>query len=167
MLAAVSIIGHHNSGKTRLIAQLIPILVDRGYRVGTAKHAPHLEEIDPSDSDSAVHRSAGAERVLLLGETTAALVWELDDTEGLEEMLERLFSDCDIVLVEGAKHGPLPKIEVYRHHRGRGIVHEPLAGEIDVECVVTDDAPALPDGVRVLSPRSPFEIAEFIEERFC
>jgi molybdopterin-guanine dinucleotide biosynthesis protein B len=161
MRPVVSIIGHHDSGKTRLLTQLIPLFAERGYRVGAVKHAPHLSEIDAVDSDSRHQRSAGAERVLLLGETAAALFWNRDPDDDPRETIDRLFPDCDIVLVEGWKHGPFPKIEVYR--RSPEIPREPLAGEIDVVAVVTDAPVALPDGVPVLSPRQPTALVEFIE----
>jgi len=59
------------------------------------------------------------------------------------------------------KAGPFPKIEVYR--RTRDIPREPLAGEIDVRAVITDDPVALPDDVEVLSPGHLLDIADLVE----
>ena len=161
MVRAVSFIGHHNSGKTRLLTQLIPLLTERGYRVGAMKHAPHLEDLDARESDSAQHRAAGAERVLLVGETSSALSWDNNPDEGVEAAITRLFADLDIVLVEGLKSGPFPKVEVYR--RTRDIPREPLAGQIDVRAVITDAPVALPDDVDVLSPSHLLDIADLVE----
>lgn len=161
MIPIVSIVGHHDSGKTRMIARLLPMLVERGFRVGTVKDAPHLESIDAPGTDSYEHKEAGAARVLLRGETTTGLFWSHGD-ETLSEQIERHFQDCDLVLVEGFKHGPFPKIEVFR--RGRDLHREPLAGEIDIAAVISSDHVALPDGVEQLSPRRPDEIAQFIED---
>ncbi|HDL86402.1 MAG TPA: molybdopterin-guanine dinucleotide biosynthesis protein MobB, partial [Candidatus Acetothermia bacterium] len=81
MTAVVSFIGHHNSGKTTLIAQVITILLERGFRVGAVKHALHLEEMDSADVDSVRLRDAGAEQMLLISEGTSALFWDTDPDE--------------------------------------------------------------------------------------
>jgi len=161
VIPVVSFIGHHDSGKTRLLVEIIPLLVERGYHVGAVKHAPHLGAVDRPGSDSEQHLAAGATRVLLRGERTSSLTWQ-HENEDLPADLERLFAGCDLVLVEGFKHGPWPKIEVFR--RGRDLRREPLAGEIDVVAVVTDEHVALPDGVRALSPRDREAIVGLIEE---
>lgn len=160
MIPTVSFIGHHNSGKTRLLAQLIPLLTERGYRVGAVKHAPHLDEADVPGSDSAIHLDAGANRVLLRSSSGSALYWRHEE-ERLEDGIDRLFAGCDLVLIEGCKRGPFPKIEVFRY--GREIAREPLAGEIDVVAVVTEDRAALPDDVALLSPHDLHEVGDFVE----
>jgi len=161
VIPVVSFIGHHDSGKTRLLVEIIPLLVERGYRVGTVKHAPNLDEVDRPDSDSEQHLAAGASRVLLRGERVSSLTWRHEEGE-LPGDLERLFAGCDVVLAEGFKHGPWPKIEVFR--RGRDLRREPLAGEIDVVAVVTSEHVAVPDGVTVISPRDREAILELLEE---
>ncbi len=160
-IPAIAFIGHHESGKTRLVAEVTRRLVERGYRVGTVKHAPDLEEIDVPGSDSALHRETGATRTLLRGETTSALYFDHDEDDRLEQELDSLFAGCDVVLIEGYKHGPWPKIEVFR--RGRDLRREPLAGEIDVLAVVTDEHAALPDGVRSFATRDVERVADFVE----
>jgi len=161
VIPTVSFIGHQGGGKTTLLTRLIPFLLDRGYRVGTVKHAPHEENIDRSGTDSFRHREAGAEQTLVVSRSDRALFWEPFPKETIEETIERLFQGFDVVLVEGFKHGPFPKVEVFR--RLTELRTEPLAGEIDVVAVVTDEHVALPDGVRILSPRRPEEVADFLE----
>jgi molybdopterin-guanine dinucleotide biosynthesis protein B len=161
MIPVVSFIGHRGSGKTRLLAQLIPVFIDRGYRVGAVKHAPSLEQLDATASDSATHLDAGANRVLLRGAVRSALFWNHEGALDARD-IERLFPECDLVLVEGLKGGPFPKIEVFRERRDG--VREPLAGGIDVVAVVTQDRIGVPDAVTVLPPSRPEEIADFIEE---
>lgn len=160
MIPTVSIIGRHDSGKTRLIVRLIPALTARGLHVGTVKHAPHLEELDATGSDSAAHFDAGARRVLLRGARTSGLFWS-HDPEPLSLEIDRLFTGCDLVLVEGGKSDPYPKIEVFR--KGTDLAEGPLAGEIDVLAVVTDDRVALPDDVEILPTRDLERIADLIE----
>jgi len=164
MIPVISFIGHHNAGKTRLLTRLVETLTERGLRVGAVKHAPHLTAADPEGTDSQQLREAGAHRMLLLGSESAVLTWPLPSLEELESELQRLFSDCDLVLVEGLKRGPFPKIEVFR--RTGKIPQEPLAGEIDVIAVVTDAAIAVPDGTFHFSPHDRDGLADFLETRF-
>ena len=161
MIPTIAFIGHHDSGKTRVVAEITRRLVERGYRVGTVKHAPDLEEIDVPGTDTALHREAGATRTLLRGETTSALYFDHGETDNLSRELDLLFEGCDVVLIEGYKHGPWPKIEVFR--RGRDLRREPLAGEIDVLAMITDDHVAVPDGVRTLGAREYERITDVVE----
>ena len=150
----VAFIGHKGSGKTAFLRALIPVLIARGYRVGTAKHVSPEVEPDVPGKDTYFHRKAGAARVLLYSEGHAALFWDHVKVP-VEEYIERYFSDLDLVLLEGFKDSKFPKIEI---HRGG----EPLAGRIPVLAVVTDRSPRLPDGVPVL-PRDPELVADFLE----
>lgn len=161
MIPVVVIVGHHDSGKTSLIADLLPVLVARGMRVGTVKHAPHLANLDAPRSDSARHFEAGAYRVLLRGASTSALFW-VHDNAPLSAEIDRLFADCDLVLIEGGKASSYPGIEVFR--RGQELTREPLAGEIDVAGVITDERVALPDGLPVFPSRDLERIADFVEQ---
>lgn len=164
MIPVISFIGHHNAGKTRLLTRLVETLTERGLRVGAVKHAPHLAAADPEGTDSQQLRESGAHRMLLLGSESAVLTWPLPSLEELESEIQRLFSDCDLVLIEGLKRGPFPKIEVFR--RTGKIPQEPLAGQIDVIAVVTDAAIAVPDGTVHFSPRDREGLADFLETRF-
>jgi molybdopterin-guanine dinucleotide biosynthesis protein B len=161
MIPAVAFIGHHESGKTRIVVEVTKRLTERGYRVGTVKHAPDLEEVDAPGTDSAEHLKAGAVRTLLRGETASALYFEHGEKDDLESELDAFFVGCDLVVIEGYKRGPWPKIEVFR--RGRDLRREPLAGEVDVLAVVTDERVALPDGVRRFGAHDVERIADFVE----
>ena len=160
MIPAIAFIGRHDSGKTALIARLIPVLSAHGLRVGTVKHAPHLEMLDTPGSDSAVHFQTGASRVLLRGGHTSALFWRHGD-DALRDQIDRLFADFDLVLIEGGKTEDCPKVEVFR--RSADLPQEPLAGTVDVVAVITDDRIALPDGVAVISARNVEKIADLVE----
>lgn len=164
MIPMVSFIGHHNAGKTRLLTRLIETLTERGLRIGAVKHAPHLSLPDASGTDSFQLRQAGARRTLLLGTDSATLSWSPFSLETLPSDLPNLFPDCDLILIEGLKSGPFPKIEVFR--RLGQAAQEPLAGEIDVLAVVSDASLALPDGTASFSPRDLDGIADFLEKTF-
>jgi molybdopterin-guanine dinucleotide biosynthesis protein B len=160
VVPTVSIVGHSGSGKTTLIAQLVPALVARGLLVGTVKHAPHLDRLDAPGSDTAMHFESGSTRVLLRGEGGSALFWR-HGLSPLEQDIGRLFADCDLVLVEGGKRESFPKLEVFR--RAGDPTREPLAGEIDVAAVVTDERVALPDDLPVLRTTEMERIADIVE----
>jgi len=156
-LQIVSIVGRQGAGKTTLVEALVPVLSQRGLRVGTAKDAPHEEGFDRQGSDSARHRAAGAERTLLLGKSERALFYRVGGDEGEEEEIRRLFAGLDLVLVEGLKRGPFPKVEVWRSG-----CEPPLAWELPVLAVVTDANVALPPGTPRLSPADPGRVADFL-----
>ena len=117
--------GWSGSGKTTLMTALIPELVFRGISVSTLKHAHHAFDIDQPGKDSFEHRKAGASEVIISSARRFALMHEIASDEGeasLGELLARL-SPCDIVLVEGFKALPFPKLEVFRAANGREPLH--------------------------------------------
>ena len=115
MNRVLGIAGWKNSGKTTLVVRLVEELTRRGWLVSTLKHAHHDAEIDLPGTDTFRHRQAGASEVLLATGRRWALMHELRDEEepSLDELLARL-SPCDLVIVEGYKSAPHPKIETRR-----------------------------------------------------
>jgi molybdopterin-guanine dinucleotide biosynthesis protein MobB len=124
--AAVAFVGGHDSGKTSVIVELIPRLITRGLKVGSIKHSTRDVDDDTPGKDSQRHAAAGASVGALVTprRTTAR---RFGDEEPLAEVLRREFSECDLVLVEGFKNLPLPKIEVVRAGAARPDVVEPAA----------------------------------------
>ena len=111
--------GYSGSGKTTLIEQVIPLLVQRGLRVSLVKHAHHAFDVDQPGKDSYRHRRAGATEVMLTSAKRWVLMHEIGDRPEpeLPEQLRRM-SACDIVLVEGFKKQPIPKLEIHRKAHG-------------------------------------------------
>ena len=115
--------GWSGSGKTTLLTRLIPEIIGRDLAVSTVKHAHHGFDIDQPGKDSARHRQAGASEVLVSSAHRWALIHEhrgAPEPE-LEALLAHL-SPVDLVLVEGFKRHPHPKLEVYRHDLGRPLL---------------------------------------------
>jgi len=114
------IAGYSGAGKTTLLEKLIPQFTARGLRVSVIKHAHHGFDIDRPGKDSYRHREAGASEVLLSCNDRWALMHERRDGSDvtLDELLARL-APCDLVLVEGFKREPIPKLEVYRPENGK------------------------------------------------
>jgi molybdopterin-guanine dinucleotide biosynthesis adapter protein len=120
----IGLAGWSGSGKTTLLAKVIPRLVVRGLRVSTLKHAHHAFDVDQPGKDSHTHRMAGATEVLVSSANRWALVHELrgDAELTLAALLGRL-SPVDLVLVEGYKREPHPKLEVHRASLGKPLIH--------------------------------------------
>lgn len=118
------ITGWKDQGKTTLVTRLVTHFTQQGLTVSTIKHAHHVFDVDQPGRDSHKHRQAGAREVLLASRKRFALMHELrDEAEWeLDALLPKL-SPVDLVLVEGYKDAPHPKIEVYRP----GAPHPPLA----------------------------------------
>lgn len=131
------IAGYSGSGKTTLIEKLIPALKAHGLTVSVIKHAHHGFDIDRPGKDSYRQREAGASEVLLSCNSRWALMHELRDAPEptLDQLLQRL-SPCDLVLVEGFKQEPVPKLEVFRRENGK----PPLYPERpDIVALASDD----------------------------
>ena len=123
-MRVIGFAGWSGAGKTTLLRRLIPALTSTGLRVSTVKHAHHAFDIDHPGKDSWEHRQAGATEVLIGSASRWALMHELRgaDEPGLADLLRHL-SPVDLVLVEGFKRGPHPKIEVHRHANGKPFLH--------------------------------------------
>jgi molybdopterin-guanine dinucleotide biosynthesis protein B len=120
----IGLAGWSGSGKTTLLARAIPLLVARGLRVSTLKHAHHSFDLDQPGKDSHTHRAAGATEVLVGSANRWALVHELRGVAEprLGDLLKKL-SPVDLVIVEGYKREPHPKLEVYRAGLGKPLLH--------------------------------------------
>jgi molybdopterin-guanine dinucleotide biosynthesis protein B len=120
----IGLAGWSGSGKTTLLTKVIPCIVGRGLRVSTLKHAHHEFDIDQPGKDSHSHRAAGATEVLIGSERRWALVHELRGRAEprLSTLLQKL-SPVDLVLIEGYKREPHPKLEVYRAANGKPLLH--------------------------------------------
>jgi molybdopterin-guanine dinucleotide biosynthesis protein B len=136
----VGIVGWKNSGKTTLAERLIPILTRRGLKVATVKHTHH--ELRPADghTDGERHKRAGAIKTIVI----APDAWEVsgrrrgDAPPELADLALHL-AGADLVLVEGFKSAPIPKIEVRRQ---ASPTQEPLAARDTHIVAVAADHPA-------------------------
>lgn len=115
--------GYSGAGKTTLIEQLIPRFVARGLKVSMIKHTHHNFDLDKSGKDSFRHREAGAVEVMLVCDQRWVLMHELrgDPEPTFEQQIANL-SDCDLLLVEGYKATPIPKLEVHRRANGKPFI---------------------------------------------
>ena len=106
------IAGWSGSGKTTLLMRLIPALTRLGIEVATIKHTHHNPAV--GDDESRALAEAGASEILLASPRRFALIHELGDQP--EPPLEHLIAHCrgvDLLLIEGFKWSPHPKLEVW------------------------------------------------------
>jgi molybdopterin-guanine dinucleotide biosynthesis protein B len=115
--------GYSGAGKTTLIENLIPRFVARGLTVSMIKHTHHNFDLDKSGKDSFRHREAGATEVMLVCDQRWVLMHELRGRPepSFEQQLANL-SPCDLLLVEGFKDTPMPKLEVHRAANGKPFI---------------------------------------------
>jgi molybdopterin-guanine dinucleotide biosynthesis protein B len=133
--------GWSGSGKTTLIEQVIPRFVRAGLKVSLIKHAHHRFDVDHPGKDSFRHREAGCSEVLVTSGQRWALMHEMrGEPEGtLEDQIARM-SPCDLLLIEGYKYYPLPKLEVHRAASGKPLLYPEdehivaLATDTQVQC---------------------------------
>ena len=127
----IGLAGWSGAGKTTLLTKVIPVLVRRGLKVATVKHAHHEFDIDRPGKDSWLHREAGASEVAIVSDRRWAIVHELgkEPEPQLMDVLAKL-SPVDLVIVEGFKRHPHPKLEVYRAAVGKPLLHP------DDDCIV-------------------------------
>ncbi|MBE0627319.1 MAG: molybdopterin-guanine dinucleotide biosynthesis protein B [Burkholderiales bacterium] len=128
--------GWSGSGKTTLIEQVIPRFVRTGLRVSLIKHAHHRFDVDQPGKDSFRHRAAGCSEVLVASGERWALMHEMrgEPESTLEEQIARM-SPCDLLLIEGYKHYPLPKLEIYRAAGGKPLLYP---GDAHIVALATD-----------------------------
>jgi molybdopterin-guanine dinucleotide biosynthesis protein MobB len=155
----LSIVGRSESGKTTLIEKLIPELKRRGYRIGTIKHTHHAIDMDRSGKDSARHRAAGAQTVLLASSDQIAL-FKSTRADTLEALVG-YFDDVDLLITEGYKRENKPKIEVLRAAVGSDLLcrHDPGLAAVATDLNLDVHVP-------VFRLDDHAAIADFIEQRF-
>jgi molybdopterin-guanine dinucleotide biosynthesis adapter protein len=161
MIPIVSIVGKSNSGKTTLIEKLIAELTRRGWRVATIKHNLHGFEIDHEGKDSWRHRRAGAITTVLASPSQIAVIEDAQKDYELEEIAEIFIHQADVILAEGYKGNPHPKIEVFRTDLRR----ERLCGPDDNLIALAVDQPISVE-VPCFDWNDATGIVDLIEERF-
>jgi molybdopterin-guanine dinucleotide biosynthesis adapter protein len=163
-VAVLGFAAFSGTGKTTLLARLLPVLTGRGLRIGMIKHAHHSFDIDQPGKDSYVLRKAGAGQMLIASEKRWALMveHEVPAEPRLSELIARLDqSRLDLILVEGFKRESFPKIELHRPALGHPLLFPNDPGIIAVALdAALNPEPAVP----VLDINSPQQIAGFILE---
>ena len=157
---AIAVVGNSGAGKTTLLERLIPALKGKGLRVGVVKHDAHRFDIDHPGKDSHRLTAAGADTMMITSSEKLALVKRHTASPPVDELLERYFSDMDLVLVEGFRGSSLPKVEVHRKDFRRALICRGERNDPALAAVASDEP--LDVDVPVLDLNDPGAIAEFI-----
>jgi len=149
----ISIIGLKNAGKTTFLVALAAELARRKFRVMTIKHGSHPADMDQQGKDTWRHWHEGkAERVLMEAPGQRVVFERTREESDPVTLARRYLTGADVVLVEGFKRAPLPKIEVYRRVAGPKPIFDPAVHDPgDWIAMVTDDA----------ALRAPFPVFRF------
>lgn len=139
--------GLKNSGKSALIEALIPLLAEKGVRTAVIKHHGHGfgDEIpDKPGTDTYRFLSAGACGTVIYDKEMLALVKRQSVQT---EELAAYFPEADLIIIEGAKDEPYPRIAMLRTGQN---LSEVTSGKGSILCAVTDcdyDTSALPENL--------------------
>ena len=154
------VIGWKNSGKTTLMARLLEEFTRRDYSVSAVKHAHHSFDIDHPGRDSYKFREAGARQVALVSPNRWALMHELrgEEKPSFKEILAHI-DPCNLVLVEGYKGGPFPKIEA---RSNRSLTRDTLVEDDHLIVAVASEAVSETGALPHFSVDDIVGIADFI-----
>jgi molybdopterin-guanine dinucleotide biosynthesis protein B len=123
--AIVSVVAKSGTGKTTLLEALIPHLKAHGLRVGLLKHHSHLSSFDTPGKDTHRLAEAGADMVVGASPVQVATFRRTPGSADLDAVIAQHLADADLVLTEGYKRGPYPKIEVHRSARSDELLCSP------------------------------------------
>ena len=153
----LAFVGNSESGKTRLIARLLPELKKRGLSVAVVKHCSHGFDFGGPEKDSSKFLESGADGVALAARGRTAVIDRLDFTANLGALAHECFAAADLVLVEGGRSDPrLRKIEVLR----RGFTERIQIPMHELEAVVADFP--VEGEVPIFHPDAVQEIADWL-----
>ncbi len=152
---------YSGTGKTTLLTQVIPLLVQSGLRVAVIKHSHHDFEIDKPGKDSYQLHHAGSSQTLITSKYRSALITENIPQQELSvhQAMQRLdLTQTDLVLVEGFRDEPnLPCIVCHR-----SILNKPLLHQNDKKVIAIACDDALDSPLTQLDINNPQQVAEFI-----
>lgn len=161
---ALGFAAYSGTGKTTLLTQLIPILKARGLRIGLIKYSHHDFEIDYPGKDSHRLRKAGASPVMLVSPYRQVVIEEFQPQQeiDLRRQIELFPSqNIDLLLVEGFRDQPFPKIELHRPCLGKPLLYPNDPNIIAIACDRTLNTPST---LTQLDLNQPDAIADFIIE---
>ena len=159
-LPLLGFVAWSGTGKTTLLERLIPLLGQRGLRLGVLKHTHHDFDMDKPGKDSHRLRQAGARQVMAASDRRHALICETPEGEPpLEALLARFDRDqLDLLLIEGFKHRHFPKIELHRGAIGRPLL---FPDDPDIVALISDRPQA------TTLPQFRFEDLDAIADFIC
>lgn len=126
--------GIKDSGKTGLIIKLINEFIKEGYAVSVIKHDGHDYVMDHEGTDTFRFRSAGAGLSAIFSPTQFSMNCQREIA--VEELLTlvKKSQKSDIIIIEGLKQAPYPKVEVVR----KAVSDTSVCSPENLICIATD-----------------------------
>lgn len=161
-LPLLGIAAWSGTGKTTLLEALLPRLKNAGLQVAVIKHAHHHFDVDRPGKDSYRIREAGAVPVVIASRARFAVMMETPNQADAD--LAMLIDQVrplqpDLVLVEGFKAWPLPKLELHRPALGQSLL---ALDDPWIHAVACDQTVKLPARVIPLDLNDHDGLANFI-----
>ena len=155
---AVAFTGPSNSGKTTLILKVARKLInEHSKKVAIVKHDPaDKARFDVEGKDSYKFSNTGAEVIVTSPTRTTYFSKKSKD---LDEMI-RLFDDFDILLVEGLKNLPLPRISIFRGTLDSD--YFPYMNALAIDASINVSEYSLPNDIGILDLNNPDEVISWI-----
>lgn len=157
---------YSGTGKTHLLAQLIPILKQQRLKIGLIKHSHHDFEMDYPGKDSYELRAAGASPVMIVSPYRRALITEfqpLQEAHLCDQLSAFPQADLDLILVEGFRHEKFPKIELHRPSLGKELIYP---NDSSIIAIASDETLNTTNQLPFLDLNCPQAIANFIINHF-
>jgi len=155
---AVAFTGPSGSGKTTLVEKISKVLVETR-EVAIIKHDPKDKGIfDTKGKDSDKFSQTGAE--VIVTSPTRTTYFSKRNKE-LDEII-RIFNHFDILLVEGLKTLPLPRIAIFRNTIELNYLNCSEAIAIDNSINIKDYN--IPSNIDILDLNNTQEIIEWIDK---
>ena len=157
---------YSGTGKTTLLAKLIPLLQQLGIKTGVIKHSHHDFEMDYPGKDSYQLRMAGATPVMIVSPFRRALISEFKPQRDIalaEHLTAFPSEEVDLILVEGFRHEAFTKIELHRPSLGKPLLYPQDANII---AIATDTILETPTNISLLDLNNPQMICDFIINHF-
>ena len=123
MYNILSVTSYSGVGKTTLIENIVKLLTSRGYKVGTIKHTCHDFDVDCEGKDSYKHRKAGSSKVCVVSINRVSFIEERSEEKNLKDIV-KLYSDMDLIIIEGYKKYKFKKLEIIRSDKYNDIISD-------------------------------------------
>ena len=155
---AVAFTGPSNSGKTTLILKVARKLINEHHKeVAIIKHDPSDKaRFDIVGKDSYKFSDTGAEVIVTSPNRTTYFSKRNKD---LDEMI-RLFNSFDILLVEGLKNLPLPRISIFRESLDKD--YFPYMNALAIDKTIQLNDYEIPKDVDILDLNNPNQVIQWI-----
>lgn len=155
---AVAFTGPSNSGKTTLILKVARKLIHEHHlEVAIIKNDPKDKaQFDVPGKDSYKFSDTGAE--VIVTSPTRTTYFSQRHKE-LDELVA-LFGDFDVLLVEGLKNLPLPRISIFRNSIDTD--YFPYMNALAIDESIDTAHYAIPEGIKILDLNNPDHVIEWI-----